>query len=185
MNSLRNRGRTCAELHWSHPFLASLSTSCHKVLASCAFPLGQVCRLLLLVRLALAEKHEGESLSPEGCDFEADTRAFGVAGRGRADFTSQQKGCQVYACQMAASVVLRTGQFHCVWLKNHICGLGQDENKEIIYLIFVCMWAEKLWQFEKSSFQSWKSQRASRFADNLVRNPAISLVAMIPKGGRS
>ena len=103
----------------------------------------------------------------------------------RADFTSQQKGCQVCACQMAMSVVLKTGQFHCVWLKNRICGLGQDENKEIIYLIFVCMWAETLWQFEKSSFQSWKSQRANRFADSLVRNPAIGLVAVIPKGGRS
>lgn len=38
------------------------------------------------MRLALPEKHEGESLGPEGCDFEVDTRAFrvgvgGVAGR--------------------------------------------------------------------------------------------------------
>lgn len=29
------------------------------------------------MRLALPEKHEGESLGPEGCDFEVDTRAFG------------------------------------------------------------------------------------------------------------
>lgn len=83
---------------------ATVSWQVHRllvVLASYAFPLGQVCRLLLLVRLALAEKHAGESLGPEGCDFEVNTRAFGV-GAG-ADFTSQQKGCQGCACQMAAS----------------------------------------------------------------------------------
>ena len=38
-------------------------------LASCAFPLVQVHRLLP-VRLALAKKLEGDSLGPEGCDFE-------------------------------------------------------------------------------------------------------------------
>lgn len=65
---------------------AAVSWQVHQLLATrfwppCAFPLGQVCGLLLLVRLALAEEHAGESLGPEGCDFEVDTRAFGV-GRG-------------------------------------------------------------------------------------------------------
>ena len=66
------------------------------------------------MRLALAEKHAGESLGPEGCDFEVDTRAFGV-GRGGGQISQvSRKAAKAVLVKWLCPWVLRTGQSHCV-----------------------------------------------------------------------